>query len=123
VILADTSVWIHHFRHGSERLARLLSEGQVVCHPFVIGELACANLRNRAEILLLLGRLPSAGMASHEEVLALVEGRHLTGRGLGWIDAHLLGAVLLRGLRLWTLDRRLDAAAADVGVRQTPVAN
>jgi predicted nucleic acid-binding protein len=119
VILADTSVWVHHLRHGSERLARLLAEERVACHAFVIGELACGHLSNREEILTLLGRLPEAGQASHEEVLAMIEGHRLMGTGLGWVDAHLLGAALLHDLRLWTLDRRLDAAAAAIGVAAT----
>ena len=117
MILADTSVWVHHLRHGSNRLGDLLSEGQVACHPFVIGELACVNLKNRAEVLLLLGRLAGAVPASQDEVLSLIETRRLMGRGLGWIDAHLLGAAVLQGLRLWTLDRRLAVAAGALGVQ------
>ncbi|MGH7527847.1 MAG: type II toxin-antitoxin system VapC family toxin [Gemmatimonadales bacterium] len=117
MILADTSVWVHHLRQGNARLGNLLSDGQVVCHPFVVGELACDNLKNRGEVLLLLGRLPSAGLATHDEALALIEGRRLTGRGLGWVDVHLLGAAVLQGLGLWTLDRRLEVAATALGVR------
>jgi len=117
VILADTSVWVHHLRHGNARLGDLLSGGQLVCHPFVIGELACGNLTNRGEILLLLGRLPGAIPAAHDEVLALIETRRLMGQGLGWVDAHLLGAALLQGCDLWTLDRRLALAARALGVQ------
>ncbi len=117
MILADTSVWVHHLRHGNARLGGLLSEGQVVCHPFVIGELACGNLKNRAEVLLLLGRLPGAVPATHDEVLTLLETRRLMGQGLGWIDAHLLGAAVLQGVGLWTLDRRLASAAGALGVQ------
>ncbi|MDQ3426956.1 MAG: type II toxin-antitoxin system VapC family toxin [Gemmatimonadota bacterium] len=116
MILADTSVWVHHLRQGNDRLGGLLSEGQVVCHPFVIGELACGNLKNRTEVLQLLDRLPSAAAATHDEVLSLIETRRLMGRGLGWIDAHLLGAAVLHGFGLWTLDRQLAFAAGALGV-------
>jgi hypothetical protein len=117
VILADTSVWVHHLRQGNDRLGRLLSDGQIACHPFVIGELACGNLKNRTEVLLLLGRLPGAVPATHNEVLTLIEARRLMGRGLGWIDAHLLGAAVLQGFGLWTLDRQLALAAGALGVQ------
>ena len=89
----------------------------MACHPFVIGELACGNLANRGEVLTLLNRLPGAGMATHEEALALVQGRRLMGLGLGWVDVHLLASALLHDLPLWTLDQRLGEAAAALGVR------
>ena len=111
MILADTSIWIHHLRHGDNRLSTLLDEGSVLCHPFVIGELACGNLRNRAEILSLMTALPAAQLASHDEVLTLVSERHLSGTGLGWVDVHLLASTLLSGGKLWTNDRSLAAAA------------
>jgi len=120
VILVDTSMWVDHLRRGNERLAALLSDGQVASHRFVIGELALGNLANRMTILELLSNLPSAPMAEHEEVLALVEQRRLSGSGIGWVDAHLLASSLLTGLRIWTLDkalareaRRLRVAAFD----------
>lgn len=114
--LVDTSVWVEHLRHGRPRLAALLAEGQVLCHPFVIGELACGHLSNRASILHLLGALPAAPLASHDEVLRLVEARRLHGSGLGWVDAHLLASALLARSPLWTLDRRLALAASSVGI-------
>lgn len=83
MILVDTSVWIHHLRTGSEQLRTLLAEEQVVCHPFITGELACGTLRNRHEVLSLLRALPQARMLAHEEVLHFLEGRRLYGRGLG----------------------------------------
>lgn len=112
MILVDTSVWIEQLRRGSERLQSLLYDEQVLCHPFIIGELACGTLRNRQEILNLLSVLPKALVADHEEVVHLVEGRHLYGRGLGWVDVHLLASSILTRCTLWTLDKRLKQVAA-----------
>ena len=121
MILADTSVWLDHLRRGSEDLARLLEAGDVLVHPFVIGELACGNLRNRGEILGLLAGLPAAVTASDAEVLHFVEERRLSGKGIGWIDAHLLAsAALTAGARLWTRDRRLATIADHFGWTFTP---
>jgi len=117
MILVDTSVWIAHFRKGGSRLAKLLGEALVLAHPFVVGELACGNLRNRARILTDLETLPSAISATHEEVMGLIEDRGLWGLGMGWIDAHLLASALLSNCQLWTMDRRLVRAAAAAGVR------
>ena len=115
MILADTSVWIEHLRHGAHELAFALANDQVLMHPCIIGELACGNLRNRDELLHLLGQLPHARTASHEEVLAFIERRRLMGRGIGLIDAHLLASVVLTpSTRLLTLDRRLVAVAAEL---------
>lgn len=116
MILVDTSVWIHHFRTGNEQLRFLLDEEQVFCHPFIAGELACGTLRNRHEVLSLLRALPQARVLEHEEVLHFVEGRHLYGRGLGWVDAHLLASALLTGSALWTLDKPLLRAAATLNI-------
>ena len=110
--LVDTSVWIRHLRQGDGHLAEMLNSGSVYCHPFVIGELACGNLRNRDELLSLFSALPSTPVADHDELLDFVTRRDLAGRGLGWIDVHLLASALLANCRLWTLDRRLAAAAA-----------
>jgi hypothetical protein len=115
VTLVDTSVWVDHFRSGNETLGSLLHVDQVLTHPFVIGELACGALRNRREILALLETLPSARVAGHDEVLAFVEGHRLFGRGIGWIDAHLLASALLSRARLITIDRPLARLAAAVG--------
>jgi predicted nucleic acid-binding protein len=111
VVLADTSVWIQHFRQGQPTLADGLSEGLVLMHPFVSGELACGNLKNRISILSSLHALPSAKLASDREVLQLIEDRRLWGRGLGWVDMHLLASALLSDCRLWTFDQKLQAAA------------
>jgi predicted nucleic acid-binding protein len=116
VILVDTSVWIDHFRRGDERLASFLESGQVWCHDFVVGELACGRLERRTEILSYLNNLPRAATAKHTEVLELLESRRLPGEGLGWIDVHLLAAALIDGLPLWTRDRALHTAAKRLGV-------
>ena len=117
MVLADTSVWIAHFRKGDPLLEDLLAEGMVLMHPFISGELALGNLKNRTAILEDLGTLPVATHAADSEVMQLIEERKLWGRGLGWVDAHLLGAALLSGCRLWTLDKRLANAAAHLGLR------
>ena len=111
MILVDTSVWINHFREGNRRLHDLLLEGEVACHPFVIGELACGNLKNRTEILELLQSLPQTRNVSLEEVLALIDGRDLQGKGIGLIDIHLLASALVSQTRFWTEDKRLKEIA------------
>jgi predicted nucleic acid-binding protein len=120
VILVDTFAWVEHLRRGLPRLATLLQEGEVLIHPWVIGELACCNLRNRSQVLELLQGLPAATVASDAEVLLLIEGDRLMGRGIGYIDAHLLASARLSHCRLWTQDRRLAAVAQEqgLGVRQ-----
>ena len=112
MILADTSVWIEHLRKGSARLRSLLNNDEVLCHPSVVGELACGTLRNRQEILSTMRALPEARVAEQEEVLRFLEAHGLYGRGLGWVDAHLLASTLLTGCTLWTLDKPLRSVAA-----------
>ena len=116
MVLVDTSVWIDHFRQNEPELAALLSEGDVLTHPFVIGELSCGSLRNRTVVLSNLAELPAAVPASHEEALGLMQDRKLWGRGIGWVDAHLLAAALLSGCALWTRDARLAEAAGAASV-------
>ena len=117
MILADTSVWIDHFRSRDGTLEHALTEGEVLIHPFVLGELACGNFKNRAEILDLLRQLPPAREATDEETLTFIDRRRLMGRGIGYVDAHLLAAALLtKSARLWTRDKRLSAIAAELGV-------
>jgi predicted nucleic acid-binding protein len=110
-MLADTSVWIAHFRLGSEELKRSLDAGEVLCHPHVVGELACGNLRNRDDILELLRALPAATAATDDEVLTCIERNHLYGTGLGYTDVHLLASAMLTPTRLWTLDAALGREA------------
>jgi len=117
VILVDTSVWVEHLRSGSAALAAELEGGRVLAHPLVIGEIACGNLKNRREVLGLLAELPSAPVATHAEAMAFLEERKLMGRGLGFIDVHLLASTALAApARFWTRDRRLAAAAAALGL-------
>ena len=117
MILVDTSVWIDHLRVGDPQLTALLQEAHVLAHPWVIGELALGQLSGRSEILGLLSNLPRATIATEAEVMTLVETRHLFGLGIGYVDAHLLAATLLTtAASLWTRDKRLAAAAADLEI-------
>lgn len=117
MILVDTSVWIAHLRITDERLAALLQEGEVLGHPFVTGEIALGNLRQRRAVLTELLELPQAAVAADEEVLHLIAELSLFGRGIGYVDAHLLAAVrLIPDTRLWTHDRRLQEVAAELGL-------
>ena len=116
IVLADTSVWVDLWRHGNPRLARALEQGRVVVHPFVLGELALGVVTPRAEVLRDLATLETPRVAEHGEVLALIERVPLWGRGIGWVDAHLLASARLDRLRLWTLDRRLAIVARELGV-------
>jgi hypothetical protein len=117
VILLDTSVWIDHLRQGDAQVASVLETGLVLTHPFVIGELACGQLKSRAEILGLLAALPQAQVAQEQEVLFFIERHGLMGRGIGYIDAHLLAATALtEGARLWTRDKRLDSLACELKI-------
>jgi hypothetical protein len=117
VILVDTSVWVDHFRDGDAPLAALLDRGQVLGHPVIAGEIALGNLRQRDVIVGALRELPQAIVASPEEILHFIEHQALFGRGIGYVDVHLLAAAqLTSGALLWTRDRRLHAAAAALGV-------
>ena len=111
MVLIDTSIWVSHFKDGSQQLEALLIKGKVVCHPFIIGELACGNLKNRKEILSLLEALPTATTADHKEVLYFIEQHQLMGIGLGYIDVHLLASARLSRIRFWTKDKKLMEAA------------
>lgn len=118
MILVDTSVWIDHLRHGDAALAASLEAGQVAIHPFVVGELACGNLRDRAEVLGLLQSLPTLVVASDKEVLFSIEAHALAGLGIGYVDVHLLTSAKLSGATLWTRDKRLLTVAAGLGLAQ-----
>jgi hypothetical protein len=116
MVLVDTSVWVAHFREGDSHLKELLERGRVACHPFVIGELACGSLHNRKEILSLMEALPPAVMATHDEVMKLVENHRLMGVGLGYIDVHLLASALLTPAQIWTNDMSLRSIASELNI-------
>jgi predicted nucleic acid-binding protein len=116
MVLVDTSVWLAHLRVGNAALAAMLTRQEVACHPLIVGELACGNLSRRDLILRLLRQLPQVSVAGHDEILALIDSERLMGRGVGIVDVHLLAAARLSRLPLWTVDRRLAATAAAMGV-------
>ena len=116
MVLVDTSIWVAHLRHGAIGLEALLHEGRVVCHPFIVGELACGNLQNRSEIISHLQRLPGAIRAEPEEIMKFIENYRLMGKGLGYIDIHLLASAMLTGIPLWTLDKKLNEVAIKLGL-------
>ena len=115
MILVDTSIWIDHLRNGNPALSALLENNAVASHDFVIGELACGNLRNRKEVLDLLQSLPRLAAATADEVLFFIEQQQLFGRGIGYIDSHLLAAAVMHGARLWTKEKQLKAIAEEKG--------
>jgi predicted nucleic acid-binding protein len=117
LILVDTSVWIDHLRADNALLARLLDSGRVLMHPFVIGELALGSMRRREVVLAALLNLPRAEAATDAEVLSFIASQALAGRGIGYVDVHLLAAVRLAGgAQLWTKDNRLRRIAEELGL-------
>lgn len=116
MVIVDTSIWVAHLRTGSSRLKTLLENGEVLCHPFVVGELACGHIRNRTEILSLLQSLPMAEVAGQDEALQFIESHRLMGVGLGLIDVHLLAAAFLSRSPVWTSDKYLKAASVRLDV-------
>ena len=111
-ILADTSVWIQFLRNhpNATKLKELLCENRIVCHPWIIGELALGNLgAKRAQILADLSRLQRVAVISEKEMFTLIEVRALNETGIGWVDTQLIGAALVSGCRLWTFDKKLCA--------------
>ena len=115
MILVDASVWVDHFRRGDAQLIELLEANAVVMHPFVIGEIACGSLADRSLTLELLRSLPSVVVAEDDEILGYIEGQNLHGKGIGYVDVHLLASTALARIKLWTRDRRLDAVAQELG--------
>lgn len=115
-VLVDTSVWVDHLRKGDAHLAQLLDNGQVLCHPFIIGELACGNLKNRAEVLGALSELERTPAIEFDEYMQFIDQNRLFGIGIGFVDVHLLASALLADVALWTVDKRLRKVALDLGV-------
>lgn len=120
MMLVDTSVWVDHFRQGDAALAAALEAGQVWMHSFVLGELACGNLKARGEVLGLLQALPSMTLSTDKEVLFFIDQHQLMGRGIGYIDAHLLASARMGGAMLWTRDKRLNIVATELGLAYAP---
>ena len=121
MILVDTSVWVDHFRAADAALVQLLNAGMILGHPFVTGEIALGYLHRRALILADLSTLPQATVATDAEVLRFIDRYALFGRGIGYVDAHLLAAAqLTAGATLWTRDKRSHAAARDLSLAMTP---
>lgn len=116
MLLVDTSVWSDHLRRHDAALARLLEAGEALVHPFIIGEIACGLFPRRAETLALLSALPAAPLLGLSEVLGFIERHALAGRGVGFVDIHLLASARVAGAKVWTRDKRLADAAAGLGV-------
>jgi predicted nucleic acid-binding protein len=116
MILVDTSIWVDHIRTPNRRLIELLDAELVSMHPWVVGELACGNLADRANMLYLLRSLPPVAVASDDEVLFFIDKHGIAGKGVGYLDMHLLAAAALASLKLWTRDRRLNEVAALLGL-------
>lgn len=112
MVLVDTSVWVSHLRDGNSRLQKFLEDCRVVTHPFIIGELACGNINNRAEIISLMQSLPPLDVIEHEELLLFIEHNQMMGKGLGFVDVHLVASALLAGIPLWTHDKKLKQACS-----------
>jgi predicted nucleic acid-binding protein len=111
MVLVDTSIWVIHLRRGSRQLEKLLIDAEVMCHPYIIGELACGNLKNRNEIISLLQSLPMGPTIEFDEFLFFLDRNHLMGKGVGFVDIHLLASAQLAGVPLWTAGKRLKSAA------------
>lgn len=117
MILVDTSVWVDHFRNPEPDLLKILDAGEVLMHAMIVGEIACGNVPNQAEVLRKMNNLPAIDESSHAEVLSMIDSKSLMRRGIGYIDAHLICSVLNReGVTLWTRDRRLRQVAEDIGI-------
>jgi len=111
MILVDTSVWVDHLKNGNPQLETVLHDGKVFCHPMIIGELACGNLSQYDKIMALLQVLPQAITVNHDEALVFIFNNKLSGKGIGYIDAHLLASCRLSNLQLWTYDQKLEFIA------------
>jgi len=117
MVLVDTSVWVSHFRDGNNELANLLNNGEVLCHPLIVGELACGNFKDRAVILSFLKLLPMSVEAEHEEVLSFIDNNRLMGKGIGYVDAQLVASAVLTGIAIWTFDKKLVQVADGLHIK------
>jgi len=117
MVLVDTSVWVSHLRDGNAELANLLNNGMVLCHPLIVGELACGNLKERAVIISFLQLLPKSIEAEHEEVLSFIENNRLMGKGIGYVDVQLIASAVLTGVPIWTFDKKLSQIADGLRIK------
>ncbi len=117
MVIVDTSVWVNHLRESDKHLEKLLLNGDVACHTHIIGELACGNIKNRKEIISLLQSLPMAFLIELEEFLYFIDQHQLNGKGIGFVDIHLLASAQLSQIPLWTEDKRLLKAASELGLK------
>ena len=120
MILVDTSVWVDHLRLGDALLAQLLEENAVLMHPYIVGEIACGSLTNRAATLDLLQQMPMAAVAEHDELLGYIEHHKLHGKGIGYVDIHLLASTAITSATLWTRDKRLHQTAMALNLAMPP---
>lgn len=120
MILVDTSVWVDHLRFGDTLLAQLLEENAVLMHPYIVGEIACGSLSNRAATLDLLQQMPMAAVAEHDELLGYIEHHKLHGKGIGYVDIHLLASAAITSATLWTRDKRLHQTAMALNLAMPP---
>ena len=116
MVLVDTSIWINHLRKGQPTLREMLIDGEVTCHPFIVGELACGNLSNRAEFFSLLQTLPMVPVADQAEVLYFIEKHNLMGKGVGFVDIHILASAHLAHMPIWTSDKRLQSITLGMNI-------
>lgn len=117
MLLVDTAIWVDHIRKSDDDLERLLDDEMVLVHPFVVGEIALGLMKNLDLVVARLRKLPAAPIVKPDEVIALVKKAKLQGSGIGYVDAHLLASTLLTpGTKLWTRDRRLQAAAQRLAI-------
>ncbi|THV12306.1 type II toxin-antitoxin system VapC family toxin [Rhizobium rhizophilum] len=116
MILVDTSIWIDHFRYGDAELRKIITDDRLLCHPYVVGKLALGSLRERDAVIAFLAAQREATIATHTEVMTVIDRHSIFSMGIGYTDAHLLTSTLLdRRASIWTRDKRLAAAAQKVG--------
>ncbi len=124
MILADTSIWIDHFRQGDAELRKIIEDDRLLCHPAVIGELALGSLKDRDSVISFLVAQRVAVVATHDEVMTVIDRHSIFSMGIGYTDVHLLASVLLdQRAALWTRDKRLLAAAERAGASMYVPAN
>ncbi len=117
MVLADTTIWVDHFRAPNDKLRELLEDEQIVMHPFIVAELALGSLKQRTVQLKALDDLPAAPVTRLDELRILIEAHSLYCRGIGLIDAHLIASCFLHpSTLLWTYDKRLSDVAEALGI-------